>query len=129
MTVLSIRPSPGYGMRGSHPNGDYIGGGAGDFKVSRLATAITAGAASITPIVDTNHTSGPAPLAMYFNAVENTMFPAGINEPVLECSYVWDFDDAGSEYVNVPANHPFGKNANAGIGGVHVQAEGAAVDL
>ena len=27
MTVLSIRPSPGYGMRGSHPNGDFAAPG------------------------------------------------------------------------------------------------------
>lgn len=127
-TTTTAATYSGYSVNGTNASGTdttntdsvIISGASGDtvdasFRIARNTTTSVNQNAAFTVLIDANVTSGPAPLAVNLDGFINSTF-TGISDPENELSFWWDFGDAGAVFENIPADHPFGKDATTAMG-------------
>ncbi len=87
------------------------------FRVARNTVVDLSGAPAYDLVIRASQTTGPAPMGVVFNMLDDSTFP-GIERPEAELSWWFDYGDAGSTYQNV-SDELERNNANKGQGAIH----------
>ncbi|WP_417550108.1 hypothetical protein [Methylophaga sp.] len=88
-----------------------------NFRLARNAVANVLAVPSFDIVIRASQTSGPAPMGVVFNMLDDSTFP-GITRPEADLSFWLEYDDVGSTYQNVSSE--LGRNnANIGQGAIH----------
>jgi hypothetical protein len=113
-----------YRLRIGHNSNYLLQPESGSYVLSGQAVTLTFGSGSIAVSLETNRTSGPAPLGIVFNATGTTATAiAEVTQPWRQLYYQWNYDDSGSGTFATTGNS---KNVDAGCPmGAHVYNIGA----